>query len=121
MVNIPWHKLCIWILKGNLIVWGINAVLLAVLALSGSSWTVLGLSGYFSKMTLLEAGICLIVGGALAFSASVLPSKTKEYVFKSDELWSMEKLKKSEKRANRFFVLAVILLVQSLIIGFLGA
>jgi hypothetical protein len=50
-----------------------------------------------------------------------LPSKTREVVLKSDEKWSLEKLRKSEKRANKYIVLAVILLVESILISLLGA
>lgn len=121
MTNSSWQRQLIWVLKGNLIIWTVNALLCAILVLSGSTLTNLAFSGYFSKITLIETGVSFLVGGALAFSGSVLPSKTKEYVLKSDERWSMEKLRKSEKRANKFIVLAVILLIESIIIGFLGA
>ena len=122
MTDSSWQKQLIWVLKGNLIIWAINALTFAILVLSGSPWTNLAFSGYFSKITLLETGVSFLVGGALAFSGSVLPSKTKEYVLKSsDEQWSIDKLRKSEKRANKYIILAVILLVESILISFLGA
>jgi len=41
-------------------------------------------------------------------------------VRKSEENWSMEGLKKSEKKANKYIILAVILFAESLLISFLG-
>jgi hypothetical protein len=103
-----------------LIIWAANGFLFAILVLGGSSLTNLASSGYFSKVTLLETGIAFLISGAIAFSGSILPSKAKEYVRKSDENWSIEKLRKSEKRANKYIFLAVFLFVESLIISFLG-
>ena len=121
MVFLSWRIWLIWILKGNLIVWIINILLLALLVFSGSNFNDLVFSGFFSKVTLLETGIALLIGGALAFSGSVLPSKAREYILKSDEQWSMEKLRKNEKRANKYLVLAVFLFFESIIISFLVA
>lgn len=116
-----WQMQSIWILKSNFIIWTINGLLAGILVLSGSSLTNLAFSGYFSKVTLLETGVSFLVGGALAFSGSVFPSKAKEYVRKSDEQWSIEKLRKSEKRANKYIALAILLFIESLIASFLGA
>lgn len=120
MTPSSWHVQSIWILQRNLIIWAINGMLFAVLVLSGFSLTNLALSGYFSKMALLETGVSFLVGGALAFSGSILPNKAKEYVHKSDEQWSIEKLRKSEKRANKYIFLAVILFTESILISFFG-
>jgi hypothetical protein len=120
MTNSSWQRQLIWVLKGNLIIWTVNALLFAILVLSGSTLTNLAFSGYFSKITLIETGVSFLVGGALAFSGSVLSSKTKEYVLKSDEQWSIEKLRKSERKANKYIILAVILFVESILISFFG-
>jgi hypothetical protein len=121
MTNSAWRMQLVWVLKGNLIVWAVNALLFAILVLSGSTLVGLASSGFFSKIALLETGVSFLVGGALAFSGSVLTSKTKEYVLGSDEQWSMEKLRKSEKRANRYIILAVILFAESILLSFFGA
>jgi hypothetical protein len=111
----------IWFLKGNLVVWVINSVLFAVLGLSGFGWANLIASGYFSKITFLETGAAFLVGGALAFSGSLLPNKAREQILKTaDEPWSMEKLRKSEKRANKYIILALILFVESLLVALVG-
>ena len=118
MADSYWQKSLIWVLKANLVIWVINSVLFVILLVLGFSWAN---SGYFSKITLLETGVSFLVGGALAFSGSALPSKAKEQILKKDEEWSIEKLRSSEKRANKYLVLAVILFVECLIASFLGA
>ena len=77
MINSLWRRIFVWVLKGNLIIWAINAVLFGLLGLSGYSWNTLMVSSYFSKIALLETGICFIVCGALAFSGSVLPRQNQ--------------------------------------------
>jgi len=112
----------VWVLKGNLVVLVINGILFTILGLPlGLGLTNLAALGFFSKITFLETGVSFLVGGALAFSGSVLPSKAKEQILKTaDEPWSMEKLRKSEKKANRFIVLALILFAESLLVALLG-
>ena len=118
MSSAYWQKSFVWVVKANVVTWAINASSFAILLLVGFNWVS---SGYFSKITLFETGISFLVGGALAFSGSALPSKTKEQVLKKDEEWSIEKLKSSEKRANKWLVLAVLLFAECLIASFLGA
>ena len=111
----------IWFLKGNLVVWAVNGVLFAILGLSGFGWANLIVSGYFSKITFVETGVAFLVGGALAFSGSLLPNKAREQILKTaDEPWSMEKLRRGEKRANKCIILALILFVESLLVAFAG-
>ncbi len=93
---------------------------LAILILSGSRLGDIVSSAFFSKITLLETGIALLIAGAVAFSGSVLPSKAKEYASKSNERWSIETLKKSEKRANKFIAMAIIIFSESLLISLFG-
>ena len=114
------RKWSIWILKANAIVWAVNGLLLAILVLLGFSWGALFFSQFFSKITLLETGVVFLVGGALAFSGSISLSKTKEYFLKSEEKWSTDKLRESEKRANKYLAFAVILFAESILISFLG-
>lgn len=111
----------IWLSKANIGLWAINGVLLAVLILSGFTLTGLLSSSFFSKLTLLETGIVLLIAGIVAFSGSVLPSKAREQIFKSDdEEWSIQKLRKSEKKANKFVIFALMLFLESLFVSFLG-
>ena len=109
-----------WFLKGNALIWSVNALLFVFLVFSGSVLKSLVSSGYFSKITLLETGICFLVGGAIAFSGSISSNKTKEFIRKSNEQWSIDKLRKREKRANKYIALAILLFVESLIVSFLG-
>ncbi len=115
------HAWLTWILKGNVIVWAINVVLLVILMSSGATLAQLIAGAYFSKITLFETGIAFLVAGAVAFSGSASTTEVSEALRKSGQRWSLERLRKSEKRANKFIVLAVLLFVESLIISFLGA
>ena len=117
MVDSYWRKSLFWVLKANIVIWVVNSVLFIILDLFGNGW---GKSGYFSKISLVEAGIFFLIGGALVFSGSVLPSKVKEQILKSNEKWSIENLRNSEKRANKYIILAVILFVECLIVSLLG-
>lgn len=121
MTNSNWQKRLVWILKANLITWSFNSLLFVVLVFSGSNMASLAFSGYFSKITLLETGVSFLIGGAIAFSGSVLPNKAKEYALKSDERWSIEKLRKNEKRANKYIIFAIIMLIESIVVSFFGA
>lgn len=120
MNRTSWQKYLTWILRNNLIIWAINGAVLVILVLSGSSLSDVVYSSYFSKITLLETGLVLIIGGAIAYSGSVLPGKAKEQILKTGESWSMEKLKKSEKRANLYILLSIILFMESLLISLSG-
>jgi hypothetical protein len=110
----------IWIFKASLVIWALNGLIFALVALSGSSPTGLVTSAFFSKLTLLETGVALIVAGAVAFFGSASASKTKEYVRNTEEQWSIENLRQSEKKANKFIILALLILAESLSISFLG-
>jgi hypothetical protein len=110
-----------WVLKGNLIVWAINGVLFIVLGLTGLSLSTLVARGFLSKVSFLETGVAFLLAGVLAFSGSVLPNKAREQIFKTaDEPWSIEKLRRSEKKANKFVALALFLFLESMLIAFLG-
>ena len=121
MANAYWKNLVIWVLEADLAVWGINVLIFGVFLLLGNSWSALFLSGFFSKVSLLETGVLFLIGGVIAFSGSVLPSKTKEHLFKmEDERWSIEKLRRSERKANKYIILAAVLLIEAVAISFLG-
>ena len=112
-------SLLIWVFKANLAIWLINFLLFAVLSLS-SSWAVVAFSGYFSKITLLETGLFFLIAGAIAFSGSASSSKTKELLSNSDERWSIEKLRRSERKANNYLILATILFIEAILVSLFG-
>lgn len=114
-----WRQSLIWMARANGVIWLVNLALLAVLSLFGFSWLSLLLTGYLSKMFFLETGLVLLIGGAMAFSGGVFPSKVREHFGGSSEKWSVEKLRKSEKRANMYLVLGFLLFVQCLLVSFL--
>jgi hypothetical protein len=107
-----------WTIKLNIAIWAANFVIFTILTLTNHNTTFL--QGYFSKILFFETGLAFLIGGVLAFSSSVLPSKAREYVSKSEEHWSIDTLKVGEKRANKYLLLAVILFSQSIIISIFG-
>lgn len=120
MNSTEWKSLAIWQLKANLGLWIVNGLLLVAFSLVGNGFLqVLNLE-FFSKLTFVETGIVLVIGGLVAFSGSVSAAKSKEFILKSNERWSMEKLRLSEKRSIKFLILGLILFVESLLISLLG-
>jgi len=115
-----WKNLAIWELKAIALIWLINGIVVLMLFLMGNDFQTLLAAKIFSKLTLLESGITFLTGGIIAFSGSVSASKSKEVLLKSSEQWSIEKLKSSEKTANNYLFLALIILVVSIIISVLG-
>lgn len=113
-------QLTIWELKANAILWLINGIVVLTLILMGNNFQALVTAMLFSKLALLEAGITFLIGGVIAFSGSVSASKSKEFLLKSSEQWSVEKLKASEKVANKYLLLAAIIFAVSIIISVLG-
>jgi hypothetical protein len=115
-----WKKLALWELKAIALIWLINGIVLLILILMGNDFQTLLAATIFSKLALFESGITFLIGGIIAFSGSVSASKSKEVLFKSSEQWSIEKLKISEKAANNYLLLALIILIISIIISVLG-
>ena len=115
-----WKNLSIWELKAISLISLINGIVVLVLILIGNDFQTLLSATILSKLTLLESGIIFLIGGIIAFSGSVSASKSKEVLLKSNEQWSIEKLKSSEKAANNYLLLALVILVISIIISVLG-
>lgn len=113
-------SLAVWEVKVNIGLWLINGLVLVFLSLTGQTFLQLVNSGFFSKIALLETGVAFIVGGVVAFSGSASMHKTKELLAKSNDPWSIDKLKTSEKRANKYLLLAIIMFLQALLISVLG-
>ena len=118
MSPIDGHSLLKWIIKLNITIWVANFLIFVILTFVDNNANFL--PAYFSKASFLETGITFLVCGIIAFSSSVLPSKAREYVSKSEEHWSIDSLKVGEKRANKYLLLAVILFSQSIIISVFG-
>jgi len=75
--------------------------------------------GFFSLILLLDSGIIFLIGGIVAMSSSIFPSKVREHVLHSDEKWSQEKHKKSEQKANLYILTGIFLFLESLVSGFI--
>jgi hypothetical protein len=110
-----WRQPVLWVLKVNLTFLMIDLLLLLFLALLlRVSVFSLVKAGFFPMTLLLNSGIVFLAGGLIAMSSSIFPSKIREYVFHSDEKWSQEKQKKSERKANLYILSGVILFLESL-------
>ena len=122
MIDMPWNwrQPVTWVLKVNLIFLVIDLLLLPFLSLFlGVSVLSLVKAGFFPTMLLLNSSIIFLAGGLIAMSSSIFPSKIREYVFHSDEKWSEEKQKKSERKANLYILTGIILFLESLVSAFL--
>jgi hypothetical protein len=91
MIKPAWQTHAVWLLKANLVIWVINGILIPILVLFGYNISSLISSDYFSKITFLETGVALLIGGTLAFSGSASASKNKELITKTQEEWSIDK------------------------------
>jgi hypothetical protein len=120
MNPIVWKNLALWELKALALIWLINGIVVFALIFMGNAFQTLLAATIFSKLALFESGITFLIGGIIAFSGSVSANKSKEVLLKSNEQWSIEKLKSSEKAANKYLLLALIILVVSIIISVLG-
>ena len=118
MTSFEVRSLLKWTIELNIIIWVANFLIFAMLVLAVHDAVLL--QAYFTKALFLETGIAFLVGGLIAFSSSVLPSKAREIVSKSEEHWSIDILKAGEKRANKYLLLAIILFIQSIIISIIG-
>ena len=115
-----WRQPVTWVLKVNLTFLIIDLLLLLFLSLFlGVGVLSLVSAGFFPMILLLNSGIIFLAGGLVAMSSSIFPSKIREYVFHSDEKWSEEKQKKSERKANLYILTGIFLFLESLISAFL--
>ncbi len=112
-------RILFWEIKSSLLLWIANGILLVVFSFAINNFQVSTYS-LFSKLTLAETGIILLVAGLIAFSGSVSANKSKEYLSKSTQNWTMDKLRVREKQANKYLFLALLFFLQSIIISFVG-
>ena len=120
MIPSSWKYQLKWILKLNIIIWVVNGLLFALLSFASRDPVATLFSSFLSKILLFETGVTFLIGGLLAFTGSILYSKTREYIAKKEENWSIETLKKSEKKANKYLLLALVLFIQSIIVSIIG-
>jgi len=119
MIDMPegWRKSVIWALKVNFIFLLIDlGLLLSWSFLSNINILTPATRDFLSLLLLLESGVVLLIGGAIAMSSSIFPSKIKEHVFRSGEKWSKEKLKHGESKANLYILAGILLFLES--VGF---
>jgi len=121
MIVMPWdwRQPVAWVLKVNLIILAIDLLSLPFLSLFFEvSVLTLVRGGFFSMILLFESGIVFLVAGLIAMSSSIFPSKVREHVFHSGEVWSQEKHRKSEEKANLYILVGILLFLESVVSGF---
>jgi len=110
-----WRKSVIWALKVNLTVLAVDFLLLMIwLLLANGNILAPVRKDFLPLLLLLEAGLVFLIGGAVAMSSAIFPSKVQEHVFHSGEEWSKEKLKKGEAKANLYILAGAFLFLESL-------
>lgn len=115
-----WRRTITWVLKVNFVFFVIDLLLLLFSSLFFKvSMSMLVEDGFFSMILLFESGIIFLVGGLIAMSSSIFPSKIREHVFHSDEEWSQEKHKRGQMKANLYILTGALLFLESVISGFM--
>ena len=74
--------------------------------------------GLLPMLLLLEAGLIFLAGGLSVLSSTVFFTKVREYVFHSEEKWSMDKYRRSERGALPYMIVGVMLLGESTFLAF---
>jgi hypothetical protein len=74
--------------------------------------------GLFPTLLLIEAALIFVVGSSFEFSSSIFFSKVREYLFHSDEKWSIENYDTSRRKALPYFLLGLLLFIESLVLSF---
>jgi hypothetical protein len=69
-------------------------------------------------LLLIEAAFIFIVGSSFEFSSSIFFSKVRKYVFHSEEKWSVENYDTSRRKALPYFLLGLLLFIESLGLSF---
>jgi len=114
-----WKQVAKWEIKAIMILWIINFLVFVVFTFLMNGFQIIS-SALFSKLTFVETGMALIAGGIIAFSGSVSASKSKEFISKTEQHWTLDKLRSREKQANKYLLLSALLFLQSIIISFAG-
>ncbi len=102
-------------IKWNVYIVITNIVILFIIALISGENVI----GYFSILLLIEAAIVFLLGSALETSSSLFFGKIREYVFHSEEKWSLEKYDNERKRASPYIILGFFLLLETFIFSFI--
>ena len=70
-------------------------------------------------LLLIEAALFLFLGSSFEFSSSIFFSKVRQYVFRSNENWSIENYNTSRKKALPYFLLGLLLFTESVVLSFI--
>ncbi len=69
-------------------------------------------------LLLIEAALVFFLGSSFEFSSSIFFSKIRQYVFRSNENWSIEDYDTSKRKAIPYFLLGLVLFTESIVLSF---
>ena len=70
------------------------------------------------SLLLIEAALIFFLGSSFEFSSSIFFSKVRQYVFRSNENWSIENYDKSRRKSLPYFLLGLLLFTESIALSF---
>jgi hypothetical protein len=104
----------------------LNFILLLVNTILTFFWGILNDSEIFWSMSVslpillfVESAILLLFGGFRAFSSFIFLNKVREHFFKSKEEWSGTKNIEKIKESDFYVFEGLLLLIESILLGFL--
>lgn len=101
--------------NGYILVFDCIILLLAVLALTRG---IIETFNLLPTLLLIEAAFVFILGSSFEFSSSIFFSKVRQYLFRSKEKWSVENYDTSRRKALPYFLLGLLLFIESLGLSF---
>ena len=73
---------------------------------------------FLPTLLLIEAALVLFIGSSFEFSSSIFFSKVRQYVFRSNENWSIENYNTNRSKALPYFLLGLLLFTESIALSF---
>jgi hypothetical protein len=113
------RELVTWGLKANIIVLAVDLpILIAVWLFQGIDLPAT-FSGYFPAMLLVEAAVVFTIGGLIPLTSTIFFSRIRKHFLHSNEEWSADKHKESERRSNYLILTGLFLFLESLAVSVL--
>ena len=101
--------------NGYILLFDCIILLLAVLVLTRGIPEIFTL---LPPLLLIEAALIFFIGSSFEFSSSIFFSKIRQYVFRSNENWSIENYDTSRRKALPYFLLGLLLFTESIALSF---
>jgi lipoprotein signal peptidase len=97
----------------------VNILLSTFWALLNSSELVASLKDKVPFLLLIESALLLLFGGLGSFSDTIFVNKVREYIYQSKEKWNGRKSLENIKKNDVYILEGVLLIVESIILGYL--